>query len=292
MITNLKSSKPVAMVFGASRGIGAQIAITLSKQYHVILLSKSTINQPSKLPGTIEDVLQRLMEENGTGECIHCDVRKESTINHAIDQVVSKYGRIDAIIYNPGAIDWSKVKSTTVKKFDLMHEVNDRGLYLTVHHALPIFDEQKFGRFIVVSPPIYSRFFRGKTPYAMTKIAMSVLAVGLSMELGENQSISCLWPATAIKSQVTDNFKMDDKLLRDPSIFADACLEILNQPIEVVNGKCLIDEDFLKSTGVTNFEKYRCNPLVEPPRMLPKKFPSLLVEEQDDRGISITRSKL
>ena len=46
------------------------------------------------------------------------------------------------------------------------------------------------------------------------------------------------------------------------------------------NGKTLIDEDMLHELGVRDFSSYRCNPDVEPPRMMPKTFPSLQVEEE------------
>jgi hypothetical protein len=49
-----------------------------------------------------------------------------------------------------------------------------------------------------------------------------------------------------------------------------------------LNGKCLIDEDYLRGIGVRDFEKYRCNPDYEPPRMIPKEFPSLLVDEENN----------
>ena len=48
-----------------------------------------------------------------------------------------------------------------------------------------------------------------------------------------------------------------------------------------LNGKCLIDEDYLRSIGVEDFERYRCDPGHEPPRMMPNEFPSLLVDEEN-----------
>jgi NAD(P)-dependent dehydrogenase (short-subunit alcohol dehydrogenase family) len=82
-----------------------------------------------------------------------------------------------------------------------MQQVNAEGLYGTVQAALPHFKNNGWkGRIIVVSPPIYSRFFRGKTAYAMGKIAMSVLTVGLSMdwkrEGKKDMAITSIWPAT------------------------------------------------------------------------------------------------
>jgi NAD(P)-dependent dehydrogenase (short-subunit alcohol dehydrogenase family) len=81
-----------------------------------------------------------------------------------------------------------------------MQQVNPEGLYATVQAALPLFKQNGWkGRIVVVSPPIYSRFFRGKTAYAMGKVAMSVLTVGLAMDFKrqgrEEMAISSIWPA-------------------------------------------------------------------------------------------------
>ncbi|KAJ3314524.1 hypothetical protein HDV04_006063 [Boothiomyces sp. JEL0838] len=285
----MAGGKQVAMVFGASRGIGRQIAINLGGKYHVIVLSKTVTG--GTLPGTIQEVVQEIKNAGGTGEAIQCDVRDQAAIESAIDTVYSKYNRLDAVIYNSGAIHWGTVAESSVKKYELMHQVNSRGLYIVVSKALPLFTKQNYGRFIVVCPPVYSRFFRGKTAYAMTKVSMSVMVMGLAMELPPSIAITGIWPATAIQSYVTDVKGLDKGHLRSPQIFADAVDLMLQDNPQNINGKCLIEEDYLRSKGVTDFKKYRSDPDVEPRRMLPMEFPSLLVKEQDDRGIQI-KSKI
>lgn len=86
-----------------------------------------------------------------------------------------------------------------MKRFQLMQKVNPEGLYGTVHAALPHLKREGKGRIIVVSPPIYSRFFRGKTAYAMGKVGMSVLTKGLAMDFERqglsDMAITSIWPA-------------------------------------------------------------------------------------------------
>lgn len=78
-----------------------------------------------------------------------------------------------------------------------MQRVNPEGLYATVQAALPHLPPT--GRIVVVSPPIYSRFFRGKTAYAMGKVGMSVLTKGLAMDFEregkKDMAITSIWPA-------------------------------------------------------------------------------------------------
>ena len=86
-----------------------------------------------------------------------------------------------------------------MKRFQLMQRVNPEGLYGAVQASLPHLKRHKHGRIVVVSPPIYSRFFRGKTAYAMGKVGMSVLTKGLAMDFQRqglaDMAITSLWPA-------------------------------------------------------------------------------------------------
>lgn len=117
------------------------------------------------------------------------------------DVLVPKtYGHIDVLVYNSGAIWWASVENTPMKRFQLMQRVNPEGLYGTVQALLPHFKQNGWkGRIIVVSPPIYSRFFRGKTAYAMGKVGMSVLTKGLAMDFEREgrteMAITSIWPA-------------------------------------------------------------------------------------------------
>lgn len=111
-------------------------------------------------------------------------------------------GSLDVLIYNPGAIWWATVQDTPMKRFQLMQRVNIEGLYGAVQASLPHLTQSTTGgRIIIVSPPIYSRFFRGKTAYAMGKVGMSVLTKGLAMDferqgrVERGMAVTSIWPA-------------------------------------------------------------------------------------------------
>lgn len=186
-----------------------------------------------------------------------------------------------------------------------MQRVNPEGLYGAVQAALPhLKASSSGGRIVIISPPIYSRFFRGKTAYAMGKVGMSVLTKGLAMDLerqglvrgrhggdggGGDMAVTSIWPAVSIESAATEQFVRRDPGgamdLRKPTIFSDAILAVLRAPAPVVNGQLLLDEDFLRERcGVTDFSKYSVVPGSKPRRMMPAKLPDLTVKEQDDEG--------
>ncbi|KAH8737966.1 hypothetical protein BGZ61DRAFT_502031 [Ilyonectria robusta] len=305
----MPADKPVALIVGASRGIGRQVAIDLASNGYAVVVAAKSVSDPSKpvVPfppnpnspaSTITTVAREIASTGGDATAVQVDVRSPESIQALVSKTLSTYGRIDVLVYNSGAIFWASVPSTPLKRFQLMQRVNPEGLYATVEATLP--HMRPSGRIIVVSPPIYSRFFRGKTAYAMGKVGMSVLTKGLAMDFeregSKDMAITSIWPAVAIESGATEQFtranpdEVND--LRKATIFSDAILAILKAPPSVVNGELLLDEDFLRDhAGVTDFSKYNVVPGTSPRRMLPQKLPDLTVAEQDDEGKRYDSSK-
>ncbi|KAH7251927.1 hypothetical protein BKA59DRAFT_142807 [Fusarium tricinctum] len=296
------SNKPVALIVGASRGIGRQVAVDLARNGYAVVVAAKTISDPGNLPNpfppnpnssasTITTVAREITSAGGDATAIQVDVRYPDSIDSLISQTISTYGRLDVLVYNSGAIFWAPVSSTPVKRFQLMQRVNPEGLYATVQAALPHLPPT--GRIVVVSPPIYSRFFRGKTAYAMGKVGMSVLTKGLAMDFEregkKDMAITSIWPAVAIESAATEQFTRKNPEeandLRKATVFSDAILAILQAPPAVVNGELLLDEDFLREhAGVKDFSKYNVIPGTSPRRIMPQTLPDLTVAEQADEG--------
>ncbi|KAI0841537.1 short chain dehydrogenase family protein [Hypoxylon sp. FL0890] len=302
----------VALVVGASRGIGRQIAIDLAKNgYAVVVAAKSTSDAQNVVPfppdpnspqSTISTVEREIIEAGGRATAIPVDVRDFASVQKLVDRTIETYSRLDVLIYNSGAIWWAPVENTPTKRFQLLQRVNPEGLYSAVQACLPHLKRHKHGRIIVVSPPIYSRFFRGKTAYAMGKVGMSVLTKGLAMDFQRqgltDMAMTSLWPAVAIESaatrQLTDHNPNEACDLRKATIFSSAVLAILRAPASHVNGQLLLDEDFLRSEvggGVTDFSRYAVVPGSNPRRIMPAVLPDLTVAEQDDEGKRMDSAK-
>ncbi|OTA94548.1 hypothetical protein M434DRAFT_394608 [Hypoxylon sp. CO27-5] len=302
----------VALVVGASRGIGRQIAIDLAKNgYSVVVAAKSTSDAKSVVPfppdpnspqSTISTVEREIIEAGGRAKAIPVDVRDFASVQKLVDRTIETYGHLDVLVYNSGAIWWASVEDTPMKRFQLMQRVNPEGLYGAIQASLPHLKRHKRGRIVVVSPPIYSRFFRGKTAYAMGKVGMSVLTKGLAMDFQRqdltDMAITSLWPAVAIESaatrKMTDLNPSEARDLRKATIFSDAVLAILRAPAARVNGQLELDEDFLRSDvggGVVDFSQYAVVPGSNPRRIMPAVLPDLTVAEQDDEGKRMDSAK-
>ena len=119
------------------------------------------------------------------------------------------------------------------------------------------------GGFIInCSPPlkVRNRDFNNKTAYLISKLGMTMTAIGISEEYRVDNICACtLWPKTAIESYAVKNHGLGDRFnWRKPSILTDCICYILNENKREFSGSQLIDEDYLRSKGVTNFDKYSC----------------------------------
>lgn len=185
----------VAIVAGASRGIGRELVLALARAGADVVVAAKSITEKPNLPGTIFSVATEARQFGVRTLPIQVDIRDDANVRAMIARTVAELGRIDILICNSGAIWWRDVADTPIAKFDLVHGVNSRGVFSCVHAALPIMRDQGFGRIIVMSPPVDLRFLKGKVAYCCSKYAQTMLAIGLAQEiLGTGISINALWP--------------------------------------------------------------------------------------------------
>lgn len=249
----------VAFITGASRGVGKAVALKLAEEGWDIVVAAKSVTEHPKLPGTIFTAAEEI-EQHGTKVLpIQCNVTDVQSVNDAATQTLEAFGRIDAVINNAGALWWKNMDETPMKRFDLVVDVNVRGAFAVASAFLPTMIEQGSGHVVNMSPPIDMGFIPGHIAYCVGKFGMTMMVFGMADEFADkNIHASALWPATLIESQATINHKIgDESQWRKASILADATYEILEHP-EKSNGKALIDEDFLREVGYTDFDRYAC----------------------------------
>lgn len=252
-------------ITGASRGIGREIALRAAKDgANIVIAAKSDEPHP-KLPGTIHSVAEEVRAAGGQALAIKVDVRDEVLVNEAMDKAVAEFGGIDALINNASAINLTNLQSTDLKRFDLMHSINTRGVLACCKAAIPHLKKSANGHIITLSPPINLKkhWLGGHIPYTVTKYSMSLLTLGLAEELrADGIAANCLWPKTTIATAAVE-FAIDMSLMersRTPEIMADAAYEILTSNSSELSGETIIDEDILRERGYTDFDKYLNDP--------------------------------
>ncbi len=268
-------SGKVAIITGGSRGIGRVVALTFARAGADIVIAAKTDAENPKLPGTIFSVAAEIEALGRRALPIRCDVREDDQIEAMVARTVEKFGRIDILVNNAGALWWQPVLETPMKRYDLINEVNSRASFACTRAALPHMLAKDGGHVLVYSPPIDLSALPGKVAYCISKFGMTMLAHGLAEEMqGKPFSINALWPVTAIESQATINFQLGGPAMwRKAEIIADASLAIVSEAPGKLTGQAILDEDFLRERGVTDFTQYRCDPANEPPRLMARDLP-------------------
>jgi len=251
----------VAFITGASRGIGKACALRLAKEGWDIAVAAKTVHENPKLPGTIYTAAEEIGQFGTRVLPVECNVMSVESVEAAVDTTLSEFGCVDAVINNAGALWWRNMDETPMKRFDLVMGVNVRGAFAVTAAFLPQLKHQNTGHVIMMSPPIDLAMLPGHIAYGISKFGMTMIVHGLAEELADTKiSSTALWPKTIIESAATQNYHMGDpSVWRKADILADATYEILCRPRET-NGKALIDEDFLREVGYTDFDQYLCIP--------------------------------
>lgn len=249
------------IVTGSSRGVGREIALRCAREgANLVVASKSASPHP-RLEGTIFSVAKEIESAGGRALPVQLDVRSEAQIQEMIAKTVATFGGIDVIINNAGAVVLLPVEKTTAKHFDLVHQVNIRGSFLCITAALPYLKEAENPHILNLSPPVSlePKWFVGTLAYTLTKFGLTMVTIGMSEELEKyGISVNSLWPRTLIATAAIPFLLGDEamKSTRKPSIMADAAYAIITTPGRKLTGQSLLDEDFLRSRGETNFDKY------------------------------------
>lgn len=252
----------VAVITGASRGVGRAVALKLAQEGVDVVIAAKTTEPDPRLPGTIYEVAKEVEALGRRALPVKTNVRELADIEHMVKQTLDTFGRVDILVNNAGALWWYPVMDTPPKRFDLVMDVNVRAAFLCSQAVLPAMIERQWGHIINMSPPIDFSVLPGKVAYMISKFGMTMLAMGLAEEVREqNVAVNALWPVTPIESYATINFGMGDpSMWRKADILADAVHAIVSHEPGTYTGQALLDEDILREAGVTDFDKYACVP--------------------------------
>lgn len=259
----------VALITGSSRGIGRALALGLAQQgCHIVVAAKSTV-ATDQLPGSIYTVAQEIAARGVQALPVAVDVRRPEQIEALVTQARERFGRIDILINNAGALWWQPVMETPLKRFDLVMEVNVRAAFCCCRAVLPLMQQQRWGHIINMSPPLQRAFLPGRVAYCISKFGMTLLTHGLAEEVRPfNIAVNSLWPVTIIESQAAIRWQLGSReTWRKPDILVESVLRLVQKEPAQLTGQALLDEDFLRSEGVTDFAPYACVPGTTPPRV-------------------------
>ncbi|MCW2286111.1 citronellol/citronellal dehydrogenase [Rhodoblastus acidophilus] len=253
-------------ITGASRGIGLAIALRAARDGANVAIAAKTTEPHPKLPGTIFTAAEEIEAAGGKALPLSVDVRDEAQVAAALAQTAEKFGGLDIVVNNASAIALGDSQTIDMKRFDLMHQINARGSYMTAKLAVPYLAKAENPHILMLSPPLdmKEKWFAAHTAYSMAKFGMSLAVLGLAGELrGKGIAVNALWPRTTIATAAVNNLLGGAQLMRasrKPEIMGDAAHAIFVSPARETTGQFFIDDVLLASRGVTDFDVYRADP--------------------------------
>lgn len=289
----------VAVITGASRGIGAAIAYDLAARGIKIVALGKTVREKTgfwaavgrryrgaikmlrhpiitvamwgktrggkKLEGSIDETVAQIEAMGGEAMAFQCDVRDEKQVEKAITAAVERFGRIDFLVNNASALVPLPIEQITPKQVRLITEVNYFGTLWACKFALPHLIKSG-GQILTMSPPLNMDpyWFRDHLSYTISKYNMSMITFGLARKLKGLVGVNCLWPATAVDTAAIRRLEqmLDKEMVkgsRTTAIVAQAAVWILSQAVSC-SGNFFIDEDVMKLAGVEDLEQFASVP--------------------------------
>ncbi|MGD2068486.1 MAG: SDR family oxidoreductase [Gemmatimonadota bacterium] len=259
----------VAVVTGASRGIGAACALALAREGCAIVAAARSVTPHPKLPGTLQDTVTAVEEVGARAIAAQVDVRDDWQVADMVERAVEAFGRIDYLVNNAGAVYWAPLAEWPVERYDLVMDVNLRGAFLCSRAVLPVMRDQGCGHVLMISPPLNEKAAVGKAPYIASKFGTTLLARAIDAENADaGVCASALWPITGIRTAATVNLRLgSEEEWRTPDIVADAAAELLARDPRTTRFRAWLDEEVLAEAGITDLDPYSCVPGSSPTPM-------------------------
>lgn len=183
----------VAIVTGASRGIGESIARYLAKHGATVVLAARSVDQAPdpRLPGTIKEVAASIEEAGGKALPIRTDVRDPESIKACVQETVDRLGRLDIVVNNAVVLVPGTIETVQERHIDLMYQIGMRGPLLLARYAIPHMKEVGGGDIINISsgvaispgPGPYADPQSGNLFYGMIKAGLERATQSLAQEL-------------------------------------------------------------------------------------------------------------
>jgi len=227
-------SAPVALVTGASRGIGRQLAVDLAAAgYDVVCAARSTREHPGRLPGTIDETAAAVERAGRRAWSVALDVRDEDAVVALVERLYTEWGRCDLLVNNAAVAPEKPALRDSVRRWKLAVDVNLNGPFQLMYHLCPRQAAGGGGRVVNVSSGAARLPAFGRPGYTVTKLALESLTECLALELAGRVAVNCLRLEVPVWTEGFAATLEDPNAFgfEDPVIMSDAVLWMAKQPI-------------------------------------------------------------
>ncbi len=257
----------VAIVTGASRGIGQAIAELFAAEGAKVVCAARTLDEGDHalLEGSLARTVARIREAGGQATAVTADVSTEPACLALVEQARAAYGPIDVLVNNAALSYFIPVAEFPANRWMRAFAVDVHGPFMLSKEVLKDMIARQTGAIVNVSSgaaigpgrgPYADKTVRGGTMYGAVKAALERFTQGLAQEVAQygGITVAAVSPSRVVPTPGTVFHKlvsgMDDPRGEPPSMMARAVLLLATEPAERVNGRVTYSQQILKEYGI------------------------------------------
>ena len=261
-----KLTGKVAIVTGASRGIGQAIAELFAAEGARVVCAARTLNEGDHrmLEGSLTRTVALIRQRGGEASPITADVSSETDCIALVQQARSAYGPIDILVNNAALNYYLPTADYPTNRWIRCFAVNVHAPFMLAKEVLKDMVPRRTGAIVNISSgaaigpgrgPYADKQVRGGTMYGATKAALERFTQGLAQEMAQYEGISvaAVSPSRVVPTPGTVHHKlvtgMDDPRGENPSLMARAVLLLASEPAATINGRVTYSQQILKEFG-------------------------------------------
>ena len=256
----------IAIVTGASRGIGKAMALGLAQAGASVVVAARTAEPRGTLPGTIHETVAEIEAVGGKALAVTCNVREEDSIREMVNRALDEFGAVDVLVNNAGIGGYAPFLQMTLREWDLNMAINLRAPFIACQAVAPIMIEQGGGSIVNVSSHAATNIFSSTLgedhdagiaiigqAYGASKAALERLTWGLAAELGpHNIAVNALKP---LRPVATEGFRFqrpdaDFSTWATPEDMAKATVYLAGQDARGLTGAIVTAEELVRRLGL------------------------------------------
>lgn len=254
----------VAIVTGASRGIGKAAALVFAAEGAKVACAARTLSEGDHiLEGSLSTTVSEIEQAGGTALAVPTDLSDEESCLRLVETTKQQLGSVDVLVNNAAVTYLIPIKDMPIRRWDRSWAASMRAIFILSKEVLPEMIERRSGAIVNISSgaaigpgrgPYPNSTGGGGTKYGAQKAAIERFTQGLAEEVYQSGiSVTCLSPSLVVPTPGTLYHKLvsgpDDPRGEPPAVMARAILLLATEPLDKVTGRVTYSQAILKEFG-------------------------------------------
>ncbi len=244
-MADLDFTGKVAIVTGASRGIGRVIAVGLAKRGASVVGTARSLDSSPGAGGTLKGTVDAIEKLGGYCLPVPADITDPAGAQSVVDRAVAEFGRVDILVNNAGVYPEGTIAEFSPDEWRDLMAINLTAPFLMAHGVLPAMMDQGTGNIMNVSSGAGQTYSAGRVPYSASKAALDRFSINLAEEVREHGIAVNAWAPGLVRTDMNAN-NPDGA---EPEVVEESAVWICAQTVESFTGQLVRRGEFGKTWG-------------------------------------------